>query len=146
MVFPFYFVTYFIEQLFTVVAEYKLRSSAQNFFQRVSTMLQAYAGFWNTQSEEPEQSGRDGLMRAMVVIDPITQQHVNFTMKSPSQIVRIQSVELPIKVYFLQIDLPYFEIQLGIYWNLIFVYRSVSSRWSAQLTSRRTPSRSYFPA
>jgi hypothetical protein len=82
---------------YDVTAEYKLKPEWQNLFQRAFDMLQNYAGFWNTQVEQSD-NGSDGTLRATVVIDPITQQHANITIKTATQTMRIQSTELPTKM------------------------------------------------
>lgn len=82
---------------YDLVAEYKLGPQAQNIFKRSFEALKGYAGFWNTQEEQKE-NGRDGQVRASFIIDPITQQHANITVKTPNHQVKIETMELPLKI------------------------------------------------
>ncbi|KAI1725330.1 lipoprotein amino terminal region domain-containing protein [Ditylenchus destructor] len=81
---------------FDLVAEYDLRSQAQNFFERAFEALKFYGGFCNTDAEY--QRNRNGQIRGTVVIDPVTRKHANISMKTPGQFVRIETLELPIKI------------------------------------------------
>jgi hypothetical protein len=84
---------------FDAIIDYKLKPEMQNCASRCFEALKAY-NFWNTQSQllSQQQSGRDGQVHATLVIDPITQQHANLSVKTPTQAVRIQSVQLLTKL------------------------------------------------
>jgi hypothetical protein len=64
-------------------------------FGQLLSGLKAY-DFWNTQVQP--QKNRDGSVRATIVIDPITHEHLNVTVKTPSERVLIDSIRLPLKV------------------------------------------------
>lgn len=80
---------------FDVVAEYKLRPPTENVFNQGFEVVKV-THYWNTQSQL-QQSGRDGQLHATVVIDPISQQYANISVKTSGQAVRIQSVPLPMR-------------------------------------------------
>jgi hypothetical protein len=77
---------------FDISAEYKIQPWTQNMFNQYFTGLKAWE-FWSTQVQP--QHGRDGYVLATLVIDPITHEHVNMTVKTPSERVLIDSIRLP---------------------------------------------------
>ncbi|KAI1713929.1 lipoprotein amino terminal region domain-containing protein [Ditylenchus destructor] len=81
---------------FDLVADYKLRAPAENFFQRCLEVIKGYGNFWNTESELRE-NGSERQVTACLIIDPLTQEHANVSVKTPNQVVRIRSMELPVK-------------------------------------------------
>jgi hypothetical protein len=90
---------------FDVVAEYKLQPKMQSLVSKCFEALKI-ANYWNTNTEEQQnyqlqqqQEGRNsGKLYATVVIDPISQKHCNISVKTPTQAVRIQQVELPTQI------------------------------------------------
>jgi hypothetical protein len=82
---------------FEVDAEYTLQPATQNMFSRAFETLKVN-NYWNTQvqlnNKDNQRSQQQGQMKAIVVIDPITQRHANLTVHTPSQAVRIESMEL----------------------------------------------------
>jgi hypothetical protein len=84
---------------FDLEADYKLSPEMQNAFGRALEALKSY-NFWNTQSKLQHSQGeqRNGQVYATLIIDPITQKHANVSVKTPSQLVRIESMELPCNV------------------------------------------------
>lgn len=76
------------------VADYRLSPYTQNLFSRVFGGLK-YWDFWSTSVQA--QRNRDGVVSGTVMIDPITHEHVNMTVKTPSECVTIDSVKLPMK-------------------------------------------------
>lgn len=83
---------------YEVEAEYKLQPAAQNMVNRVFEVLKAN-NYWNSQvqlnNNQQKRDQQQGQMKAIVVIDPITQRHANVTVRTPNQAVRIESMELP---------------------------------------------------
>jgi hypothetical protein len=49
-------------------------------------------------SLESKQSNDQGIVRATIVIDPITRRHANLTVQTPNERLRAQAIELPIRV------------------------------------------------
>jgi hypothetical protein len=83
---------------FDLSADYKLKPSTQDVFRRVFEIIKA-DNFFNTRSVQLNNNGqqKEGHVRATVVIDPISQRHCNATVQTPSQTVRIESIELPMQ-------------------------------------------------
>jgi hypothetical protein len=83
---------------FELEAEYKLKPAAQTMFSRAFETLKAN-NYWNTQvqlnNKDSERSQQQGQVKATLIIDPITQRHANVTVRTQSQAVRIESMELP---------------------------------------------------
>jgi len=87
---------------FDMVAVYKLQPQMTQRFSRGLEALKTY-NFWNTDSKlnEQEQGGSNsgqGTLHATIVIDPITQQHCNISLKTPTESVRIKSIQLPTQI------------------------------------------------
>jgi hypothetical protein len=74
------------------VADYSLRPATQNIFAWAFGGLKSYE-FWSTSTQAMK--NRDGVVSGTVMIDPITHQHVNMTVKTPNERVIIDSVKLP---------------------------------------------------
>jgi hypothetical protein len=53
--------------------------------------------FWQL-SVEDRRSGEEGVVRASMVIDPITRRHANISIQTPQERLRAQSVELPARI------------------------------------------------
>jgi hypothetical protein len=55
--------------------------------------------FWNSRTEfrSGRESQSEGQVTATIVIDPITHEHANITIKTPMEMVRIDSMPLPMK-------------------------------------------------
>jgi hypothetical protein len=88
---------------YDVVAEYKLQQQTQQRLGRVLDLAKAYY-YWNTdvtqnsELSDRQQQGREGQVHATVVIDPITQQHANISLRTPQENIRIRQVQLPSQV------------------------------------------------
>jgi hypothetical protein len=79
---------------YDISAEYKVSPWTQNKINQWFTGLKAWE-FWSTKVQTHQ--GRDGSVLATVVIDPITHEHVNMTIKTPSERINIDSIRLPMK-------------------------------------------------
>jgi len=84
---------------YDIAAEYSgLAPETKSTLNSLATILKSW-NFWNTKTEF--KSGRDsqpdGQATATIVIDPITHEHANITLKTPVEIVRIDSMVLPMK-------------------------------------------------
>lgn len=92
---------------FDMEAQYVgLKPSTQNVFLQALELLKS-AYYWNTNSElipfnqrQQQQGGSQekGKILATMVIDLITQKHANISVKTPSQLVRLQQIQLPIQL------------------------------------------------
>jgi hypothetical protein len=86
---------------YDISAEFEgLRPETKNAFNSLATLLKSW-NFWNTKTELKsgrDSQQRDGQITATVVIDPMTHEHANITLKTPEEIVRIDSLSLPTKV------------------------------------------------
>jgi len=80
-----------------MVAEYKLHSQQKHVIQRAYEMVKASL-FWQLSVEERRSNDGEGLVRATVVIDPITRQHANITVQTPTERLRAEQVELPARI------------------------------------------------
>jgi hypothetical protein len=79
-----------------MVAEYKLHTPQKHVVQRAYELLKASL-FWQL-SVEDRRSNDEGLVRATMVIDPITRQHANITIQTPTERLRAEQVELPVRM------------------------------------------------
>ena len=73
-------------------ASYKLSPQAQN---NVNNAYEAVKAYYYWQSSTELKDGRDGTVHVSAIIDPITRRHANLTVKTPTERVRLQSMELP---------------------------------------------------
>jgi len=81
---------------FDISVEYKgVQPWTQNKVHEFFNVLKVWE-FMSTKAQL--QRGRDGAIYATLVIDPITHQHVNMSIKTPSEKVIIDSIRLPMKV------------------------------------------------
>jgi len=81
----------------------QLKPSTQNAFGRALELAKS-AYFWNSKSQliqAGQHSGSgsqsSGKVLLSMIIDPVTQMHANITVKTPSQLVRLQQIELPVQ-------------------------------------------------
>jgi len=79
-----------------LVAEYKLASPQRHFVERFF-QLAKYQYLWQL-STDTERKGEPGMIRASLLIDPITRRHANLTIQTPEERVQGKMLELPIKV------------------------------------------------
>jgi hypothetical protein len=80
---------------FDISVDYKIQPSCQSNINRLFSALKAW-NFWSTQIKPI--NGRDGSIFATVVIDPLTHEHLNVTVKTPSEKVLIDSIRMPMKI------------------------------------------------
>lgn len=86
--------------MYNLEAEYQnLKPQTLNAAQRTLELVKSYY-FWNSASQltpynQGSQSQSSGKVVATMLIDPITQKHANISVKTPSQQVRLQQIELP---------------------------------------------------
>ena len=98
---------------FDIVAEHKFQPSWSNFLnQFLSVHYNALKTryFWNTQTDKSinssadmempslEGKGKDNIVHAKLTIDTITRRHANLSIKTPSEVCRIEMFELPIRL------------------------------------------------
>jgi hypothetical protein len=84
---------------YDISANYEnLHQQTTNTLSSLSAILKSW-NFWNTQVEprSARNQQRDGQLTATIVIDPMTHEHANITVKTPVEIIRIESLSLPIK-------------------------------------------------
>jgi hypothetical protein len=84
---------------YDISAEYSgLVPETKSTLNSLATILKSY-NFWNTRTEF--KSGRDnqleGQATVTIVIDPMTHEHANITLKTPYETVKIDSMVLPMK-------------------------------------------------
>ncbi|KAH7729940.1 VIT-2 protein [Aphelenchoides avenae] len=77
---------------YDVEASYKLSTQAQ---QNVNSAYEALKAYYYWQSSTELKDGSDGTVHVSAIIDPITRRHANLTVKTPTERVRMQSIELP---------------------------------------------------
>jgi hypothetical protein len=86
---------------FDVVADYKLAQQTQQRLGRVLDLAKAHY-YWNTDVQQldgtDDRRQQQGVLQATVVIDPITQQHANISLRTPNEAVRITKIQLPATV------------------------------------------------
>jgi len=80
-----------------LVAEYNLQSPAKHTVQRFYELAKA-SMFWQLAVEDRRSNDGEGLVRATVVIDPITRQHANITVQTPNERLRAEQIELPVRM------------------------------------------------
>lgn len=79
-----------------MVAEYKLHQQQKHYIQRFYELVKASL-FWQL-SVEDRRSNDEGVVRATFVIDPITRQHANISVQTPTERLRAEQVELPTRM------------------------------------------------
>jgi len=88
---------------YDMVAEYKLQSNQKHSVNRLYELMKAQL-FWQLSVEDrrsnsnDRQSNEEGIVRATVVIDPITRRHANISIQTPQERLRAQSIELPARM------------------------------------------------
>ncbi|KAI6215599.1 hypothetical protein M3Y94_00403800 [Aphelenchoides besseyi] len=75
-----------------LVAEYQLRPQQKHSIQRYFDLLKAKF-FWQLTTQHHD--GQSGVVRASMIIDPMTRRHANVTVQTPQERLRIQSVQVP---------------------------------------------------
>lgn len=98
---------------FDIVAEHKFQPSWSNFLnQFLSVHYNALKTryFWNTQTDQSinsianmerpslEGKSKDNIVHAKLTIDTTTRRHANLSIKTPSEVCRIEMFELPIRL------------------------------------------------
>lgn len=84
---------------FDISADYQLQPATRHVAQRLYEVIKAKAfwtNFWALSTEERRSD--ENIVRASIVIDPITKKHANVSIQTPTERVRAQSIELPIRV------------------------------------------------
>uniref|UniRef100_A0A183C9B1 Vitellogenin n=1 Tax=Globodera pallida TaxID=36090 RepID=A0A183C9B1_GLOPA len=85
---------------FELEATYSLKAYAQNTINRALEMLKS-TYFWNTKSQllnGGQSVQKNGKIAAIIAIDPLTLKTANVTIRTPTQHMRMQQIELPAKV------------------------------------------------
>ncbi|KAI6215597.1 Vit-6 [Aphelenchoides besseyi] len=75
-----------------LVADYQLRPQQKHSIQRYFDLLKAKF-FWQLTTQHHD--GQSGVVRASIIIDPMTRRHANVTVQTPQERLRIQSVQVP---------------------------------------------------
>jgi hypothetical protein len=78
---------------YDVSAEYKLNTWSKAKLSQWMSLMKTW-NFWNTKTQ-PMLSGRDETFFATVLIDPVTHEHLNISLKTPYERVVIDSIRLP---------------------------------------------------
>jgi len=89
-------------------AEFKLRPTMQAYFRSWFDAVKA-ANYFNTHSIPLESSNRqqkEGRVRATLIIDPISQRHANVTVHTPTEAVRIETMDLLVQARPFQLVRP----------------------------------------
>jgi len=89
-------------------AEFKLRPTTLAYFRSWFDAVKA-ANFFNTHSMPLESNSRqqkEGRVRATLIIDPISQRYANVTVRTPSESVRIETMDLLIQARPFQLIRP----------------------------------------
>jgi hypothetical protein len=128
---------------YDISAEFEgLRPETKNAFNSLATLLKSW-NFWNTKTELKsgrDSQQRDGQITATVVIDPMTHEHANITLKTPEEIVRIDSLSLPTKVKPFKLVKPG-QVQKSVdsFSDIVRDY-ATEERQECQVTSRKVRS------
>lgn len=69
---------------YDISAEYKLESQVKNVFSRGLDYFKLL-NFWNTKTETVTGRKENGLVTALVVIDPISREHLNISINTPTE-------------------------------------------------------------
>jgi hypothetical protein len=80
-----------------MVAEYKLHGAQKNAVQRAYELGKA-TYFWQLDVEERRSNDGEGLVRATIIVDPISRRYANLSIQTPTERLRIQQIELPIRL------------------------------------------------
>jgi len=79
-----------------LVADYKLHSTPKQWINRFYEVAKAKY-FWSLNVED-RRSNEEGLVRATLVIDPITRKHANISVQTPTERLRLEQIELPVRM------------------------------------------------
>jgi hypothetical protein len=82
---------------YDISAEYKLESQVKNVFSRGLDYFKLL-NFWNTKTETVTGRKENGLVTALVVIDPISREHLNISINTPTEKIRVNTISTPVKV------------------------------------------------
>lgn len=92
-----------------MIADYKIHSTPKQLINRLYELSKAKVidnsfpfdlsvkFFWSLNIED-RRSNEEGLVRATIVIDPITRKHANISVQTPTERLRLEQVELPIRM------------------------------------------------
>jgi len=81
---------------YDIQTEYKnIQPSTAEFFNWGLSILKGW-NLWQTKVEL--KNNRNGQVLATIVIDPLTHEHANVTLKTPTETIRVDSFQLPMKV------------------------------------------------
>jgi hypothetical protein len=80
-----------------LVADYQLQPQQQQVVKRLYELLKAKL-FWQLQVQDKQSNNGENVVRATIVIDPITKRHANISIQTPHERVRAQSIELPVRI------------------------------------------------
>lgn len=78
-----------------LVAEYQMQKPQQNFVRSLYELGKAQY-FWQVNTDD--RRGEEGLIRATIVVDPITRRFMNVSVHTPQERVRLESIELPFRL------------------------------------------------
>ncbi|KAE9553665.1 hypothetical protein FO519_003113 [Halicephalobus sp. NKZ332] len=81
---------------YDVLAYYQVSEETESFWTRMYEYLKVW-NMWNTESSQMIQ-GRDNHVLATIIIDPRTRQHLNVSVKTPTERVRFTNIQLPTSV------------------------------------------------
>jgi hypothetical protein len=79
-----------------LVAEYKINSAQRHFIERVFN-LGRLQYFWQLSSDS-ERTGEPNMIRATVLIDPVTRRHANVTIQTPTERIQGKMLEIPVRI------------------------------------------------
>jgi hypothetical protein len=80
---------------YDMVAEYKLHSQQKQAIQRAYELVKAKL-FWQLNTEDRRAEDTD-VVRATMIIDPVSRKYANISVQTPNERVRLESVELPVR-------------------------------------------------
>jgi len=128
---------------YEISADYQnLEPATKNVFNQLATVLKAW-NFWQTKTElkQSRDSQRDGRVQATVVIDAMTHEHANITLKTPTEIIRIDSLSLPTKVKPFKLVQPG-QVQQSVesFNDVLVNYATESGRQECKVDSRKVQS------
>jgi len=78
-----------------MVIEYQLQPQYKHAIQRVFELLKAKM-FWQLSAQERQ--NENNVVRATMVIDPISRRHANISIQTPMERLRAEAVELPARI------------------------------------------------
>jgi hypothetical protein len=77
--------------------EYNLEPETKSLVSRAFGVFKL-KHFWNTKTEAVSGKKTQGVVNALMVIDPISRKHLNISIHTPSEKVHINSLQLPYKI------------------------------------------------